>query len=152
MTADNTEARLRRLEDLEAIRQLFIDYGYYLDHGLFADYAGLFAEDGEVLLGPMGRAKGPAAIKDLMQRTLGSRVGTSYHVIANPIIKLDGDRATTNVSWIVVVMGKDGQPAIPMFGHHADEVVRTVQGWKFQRRKGFVDLPGKFVTPEEQGR
>jgi len=151
-TDDKTQARLRRLEDLEEIRNLFIDYGYYLDHGKFADYASLFAEDAELLLGPMGRAKGPAAIEEMMQRTLGARVGTSYHVIANPIIRLDGDRATTNVSWVVVVMGKEGKPALPMIGHHADIVVRTAEGWKFARREGHVDLPGKFVSPEEQGR
>ena len=55
--------RVRRLEDLAAINQLFIDYGAHLDAHDFDAYASLFDEDGEVLLGPLGRAKGPAEIK-----------------------------------------------------------------------------------------
>jgi hypothetical protein len=147
MGADaNNEARLRRLEDLEEIRALFVDYGYYLDHGLFADYARLFAEDGEILLGPLGRAKGPAAIQALMEQALGARVGSSYHVIANPIVRLEGDRATSNVTWVVLVRDEAGKPVLPMIGHHADTLVRTAQGWKFLRREGHVDLPSKYVA------
>ena len=32
-TESRLEARLRRLEDLEEIRQLFVDYGHFLDRG-----------------------------------------------------------------------------------------------------------------------
>ena len=63
--------RVQRLEDLMAIHQLFIDYGRYLDAGDVDAYASLFAEDGEVMLGPLGRARGPAAIKELMGKALG---------------------------------------------------------------------------------
>jgi hypothetical protein len=56
---DRIEARLRHLEDLASIHQLFIDYGLALDAGDFTTYANLFARDGELLLGPMGRATGP---------------------------------------------------------------------------------------------
>jgi hypothetical protein len=61
--SDALEARLARLEDLMEIHQLFVDYGRYLDAGDFDAYAELFADDGEVLLGPMGRAKGPAGAR-----------------------------------------------------------------------------------------
>jgi hypothetical protein len=52
------DVRLRRLEDLEEIRQLFTDYGRHLDAGDVQAYAELFADDGEVLLGPIGRDPG----------------------------------------------------------------------------------------------
>ena len=52
-------ARLQRLEDLQAIHQLFVDYGAFLDAGDLDGYASLFADDGELLLGPLGRATGP---------------------------------------------------------------------------------------------
>ena len=55
---DSIEARLQRLEDLQAINQLFIDYGEHLDAGDFDAYAELFAEDGEVLLGDIILAHG----------------------------------------------------------------------------------------------
>ena len=82
-TTENQTAlaeRLQRLEDLEEIRQLFIDYGHYLDSGNFAAYGELFADEGEVLLGAIGRAKGPTAIEALMRQTMegaGGRASTS---------------------------------------------------------------------------
>ena len=83
-TMAQLEACLRRLEDLQAIHQLFIDYGEHLDAGDFDAYAELFAEDGEVLLGPIGRAKGRAEIKALMTSTLADKVGATYHIISSP--------------------------------------------------------------------
>jgi hypothetical protein len=141
---DDLAARLQRLEDLEAIRQLFVDYGYYLDHGLFEEYGTLFAEEGEVLLGPIGRAKGPAAITALMTKTLGGRQGNSFHVICNPVIHLDGDRATTDVTWLVVTRTETGGASASMLGRHKDTVVREGGRWKFLRREGYVDLPSRY--------
>ncbi len=141
---DDVAARLTRLEDLDAIRQLFVDYGFYLDHGDFEAYGRLFADDGEVLLGPIGRATGPAAITELMTKTLSGRQGHSYHVICNPVIHLDGDRATTDVTWVVVTRTEAGTPELSMLGRHRDVVVRQRGEWKFARREGHVDLPSRY--------
>ena len=138
--------RLRRLEDLEEIRQLFVDYGHHLDHGEFAEYAALFADEGEVLLGPVGRAKGPQAIEELMRRTIGQGSGNSYHIISNPIIRLDGDQATTDVMWTVVSRDEHDRPTVTMLGRHRDSLVRERGRWRFLRRRGFVDIPGQMKT------
>jgi uncharacterized protein (TIGR02246 family) len=138
---DDLAARVQRLEDLMEIHQLFIDYGHALDAGDFDTYASLFAEDGEVLLGPVGRAKGRAEIKELMTRTLSSGVGTSYHVISSPQVQLDGDTATSQVMWTVVNRTPDGQASLSMIGRHRDELVREDGRWRFARRKGYVDIP-----------
>ena len=140
----SVEDRLQRLEDLEQIRQLFIDYGHYLDNGDFASYGKLFADEGEILLGPVGRAKGPAAIQALMDGNLAGRIGSSYHLIANPIINLDGDRATTDVSWAVITCGPEGQSVLSMFGRHRDVLVRERGHWRFLRREGLIDIPSKY--------
>jgi uncharacterized protein (TIGR02246 family) len=138
------EARLRRLEDLEEIRQLFVDYGYNLDSGDFAAYSRLFADDGEILLGPIGRATGPEAIRALMEKTLSGRAGASYHIIANPIVQLDGDRATSDVMWAVVTRRDDGSADMSMVGRHRDVLTREKGGWKFKRREGLVDIPSRY--------
>jgi uncharacterized protein (TIGR02246 family) len=140
--------RVQRLEDIVAIHQLFIDYGRYLDAGDIDAYASLFAEDGEVLLGPLGRAKGRAAIKELMTRTLGGRQGGSYHIISSPQVVLDGDRATATVMWTVIARTADGRPALTMVGRHADELRREGDGWRFVRRKGYVDLPSSLPSTQ----
>src|SRR5262245_10649034 len=119
-TLESLAERVRRLEDLLAIHQLFVDYGRYLDAGDLDAYASLFAEDGEVLLGPLGRAKGRAAIRELMGKTLASSKGSSYHVISSPQVRLDGDRATATVMWSVIARTADGGVALTMVGHHAD--------------------------------
>ncbi|HEY4333332.1 MAG TPA: nuclear transport factor 2 family protein [Ilumatobacteraceae bacterium] len=137
-------ARLQRLEDLDAIRQLFIDYGRHLDRCDFAAYAALFADDGEVLLGPLGRAQGPDAIRALMERTLAGREGETYHVISSPVIELSGDTATSSVMWTVVARNSEGGTAVTMIGHHDDQLVRQRGQWRFARRRGFVDIPSTY--------
>ncbi len=143
--ADDIEKRLRRLEDIQAIGQLFIDYGQFLDAGDLDAYTSLFAEDGELKLGPMGQARGRDAIKEVMTKALEGLVGTSFHIISSPIIKLDGDRATSEVMWTVIQRGADGKPMVPMIGRHKDELVREQDGqWRFRLRRGFVDIPSKL--------
>lgn len=143
------EARVGRLEDLLAINQLFIDYGEYLDAGNFEAYAQLFAEDGQVRLGPMGKATGRAEIQALMTAALGERVGETFHIVSSPRIALDGDRATSTVMWSVAALADDGLARVTMVGHHLDELVKQDGRWFFQRRKGVVNLPGQM--PDEPG-
>src|SRR5271165_7249420 len=64
-------ARVQRLEDQEEIRMLLVDYGRSLDARDFVKYSSLFAKDGE-WSGGFGTAKGPAAIKAMMDKEIGS--------------------------------------------------------------------------------
>ncbi|MDO8361914.1 MAG: nuclear transport factor 2 family protein [Actinomycetota bacterium] len=145
--SEELEARVTRLEDLLAIHQLFIDYGEHLDSGDFEAYSQLFAEDGEVLLGAMGRAKGRAEIQALMSATLGDKVGSTYHIVSSPRVALDGARATSTVMWSVAVVADDGLARLSMVGHHIDELVKVDGRWYFQRRKGTVNLPSLLPRP-----
>ena len=144
--AGSIEQRLRRLEDLEEIRQLFVDYGQYLDAGDFEAYADLFAADGEVRLGPMGSAQGRDQIKALMEQALAGVIGTSYHLITSPRVQIDGDTATSEVMWTVIQRGPDGAPVVSMIGRHRDELVRENDRWRFRKRRGFVDIPSAMPT------
>jgi uncharacterized protein (TIGR02246 family) len=140
------EDRLRRLEDIAEIHQLFVDYGLALDAGDFDAYAELFAEDGEVLLGPMGRAKGRENIKTLMSTTLARGAGSSFHIISSPQVRLDGDTATSTVMWSVVTADESGRAGLTMIGRHLDDLVRERGRWKIARRRGLVDIP-KLLPP-----
>lgn len=138
------ERRLQRLEDLQAIQQLFIDYGRLLDAGDFKAYGELFTETGELLLGPMGRATGPAAIEELMSRTLAGQRGDSYHLVTSPVISLEGDTAAATVMWTVVGRRPDGTPHVTMLGRHEDVLAREGGRWRFARRRGLIDLPARL--------
>jgi uncharacterized protein (TIGR02246 family) len=148
---DDLTTRVQRLENLLATHQLFIDYGLALDAGDFDTYASLFAEDGEVLLGPMGRAKGRDEIKALGTKALSGGVGKSYHVISSPQVQLDGDTATSQVMWSVVNTGADGQATLSMLGRHRDNLVRENGEWKIARRRGYVDVPSALPQSVVEG-
>ena len=147
---DNTEERLRRLEDLEQIRQLFVEYKAVLDKQDFAAYGALFAADGEFVATPaegLQQAKGPAAIQALVEAMpgslLGSAPGDDFHVVINPLIELDAadpDRAQAQVTWLYVVKGEDGLPALCKLGHYDDQLIREAGRWRFLRREAPTDI------------
>jgi uncharacterized protein (TIGR02246 family) len=145
---DDLAARVQQLEDMAAIHQVFIDYGAHLDAQDFEAYASLFAEDAEVLLGPMGRAKGRDDIKAFMARAAGGTPGDSFHLISSPMVTLDGDTATATVMWTVINRDPSGHPRLGMIGHHRDQLVRVDGRWLFQRRAGYVDIPSKMPQRE----
>jgi uncharacterized protein (TIGR02246 family) len=131
----SAEERLRQLEDLEEIRLLFTRYAQYLDARDLTAYADLFARDGE-LEAPLGRATGPAAIRELLEERLsGSNAPTrvAFHLVANPIIELDGERASAQVMWAYLTSGEDGYPMILQAGHYDDVLTREDGRWKIQR-------------------
>jgi ketosteroid isomerase-like protein len=144
------EERLRRLEDLEQIRQLFVEYKTVLDQQDFAAYGVLFAADGEFIATPqegLQQAKGPAAIQALVEAMpgslLGSEPGADFHVVINPLIELDPadrDRAQAQVTWLYVVKGADGAPALCKLGHYDDQLVREAGRWRFLRREAPTDI------------
>jgi ketosteroid isomerase-like protein len=148
--AGDTEARLRRLEDLEQIRQLFVEYKRVLDKQDFAAYGALFAADGEFVASPpqgLQQAKGPAAIQALVEAMpgslLGSEPGADFHVVVNPLIELDAadqDRARAEVTWLYVVKGHDGLPALCKLGHYDDQLIREAGRWRFLRREAPTDI------------
>jgi uncharacterized protein (TIGR02246 family) len=138
------EARLQRLEDRDAIHQVFVDYGRFLDAGDIDAYAALFAEDGEVLLGPMGRATGRDNIRELMRKILEGRVGSAYHIISSPAVTLNGDEATSVVMWTVIQRDAEGKPRLTSMGRHVDRLVRVNGAWKIAQRRGLIDLPQRL--------
>jgi|HubBroStandDraft_4_1064222.scaffolds.fasta_scaffold255025_2 hypothetical protein len=135
---------MRRLRDLEEIRALQIAYGYHLDRGQWADYASLFARDGQLRLGPV-RADGREAIEIAARDQLGFHPsGDTFelvHLVANPRIELDGDRATGEVTWTVIARNGAGEASTTSHGRHLDDYVREDGRWRFQKRRGFRDIP-----------
>ena len=141
---DSVEARLTRLEDLEAIRRLFLDYRRHLDGKDFRAYADLFARDGEFIAGTM-RAKGPEAIFELVDGMLGTLLtaqgGDDVHLVANEIVDLDGDQANAAVTWVYILRGEGDVPELAKIGHYNDVLTREDGRWKFLRREAPTDIP-----------
>lgn len=146
--ADNLEERVQRLEDREEIRDLIVEYGRALDARDFAAFAALFAEHEGEWIGGLGRARGRAAIRELMEATIGSTPPSapSFHLFANDSIGVDGDSAEGLTKWVFVVQGEDGDPRWLYLGHYRDTFVREDGRWRFLRRQAFTDIPAQTAS------
>ncbi len=135
-------ARIQRLEDIEEIRTLLLNYGRLLDARDLPAYSRLFAKDGE-WVGGFGSAKGPAAIQAFMEKNLGTgpNRGNTYHILSNFVIDAHGDKATAWSRWTYITPAADGKPVINQGGHYDDTLVRENGRWKFLRRVASTDIP-----------
>jgi uncharacterized protein (TIGR02246 family) len=139
----SVEERLSRLEDLEEIRRLVQDYRRHLDVMDLDAYGLLFAEDGE-WLGGTGYGQTPAGITAMLKERLPRRASpgpASWHLLSEPVIDLDGDRATGSVTWAWVGRGDGDTPVMRLLGHYDDSYVREHGQWRFQRRIAYTDIP-----------
>jgi uncharacterized protein (TIGR02246 family) len=140
------EARVQRIEDREAIQMLFMRYRECLDEKDFSGYAALFARDGE-FAAAVGTAKGRAGIQEFVDGMRGSLLtavaGDDLHVVVNPEIAVDGDRAKARSTWIYLVRGDGGEPTLAKVGHYEDELVREEGEWRFARRYAPMDMPAE---------
>jgi uncharacterized protein (TIGR02246 family) len=140
---ETLEARVQRLEDLEAIGRLFRDYRRFLDGKDFSSYSQLFATNGR-FGGVHGAAKGAEAIRALVEGMVGTDLreskGDDLHLVTNDVIELNGDHATAEVTWAYIVRGDDGRPVLHKVGHYNDTLVREDGRWKFEHRIGTTDI------------
>ncbi len=125
----NLEARIDRLESLDAIRQLPAKYALALDMRDMDAMVSLFPADVRV-----GKdASGRAALRAYMDRTLRSPfTGTSHHIGGHVIEFDDADHAhgvvysknehETGDEWVIMQM------------MYVDDYVRIEGRWYFQRR------------------
>jgi uncharacterized protein (TIGR02246 family) len=137
---DDLSTRLRRLEDLVAINQVFVDYIHALDWKDPEEYAAQFTDDGEVILGPI-RAKGHTEIKQALVTMVAPESSNGFHIVSNPRIAVDGDAATAEVMWTFIGRDGAGQPVVNLLGRHVDKLVRQDGRWLIQQRKGRLDIP-----------
>jgi uncharacterized protein (TIGR02246 family) len=138
------EVRLRKLEDVEAIRSLLVHYGRALDKRDFEAYGALFAQDGS-WKGGMGGATSPDAIAKMVaagfERMAPSLYQNSNHVMTSVDVKVDGgDTATAWSRWTWVVVGADGKPETHRAGYYEDTLVRVGTEWKFKARQAFTEI------------
>jgi len=126
------EARITRLEDIEAIKKLKATYCDICDDMHNPDRIGaLFAEDGIWESPDFGKAVGPKAVRELFQN-FQKMFSFSQHNIMNPIIDVDGNRATAQ--WYI--MGPwdqtEGDRKTWMTLRYNDDYVKVDGEWKYQ--------------------
>jgi len=147
MTNSNLAARIRRLEDIEALKQLKHRYCAACDDDYDPErLAPLFTEDAVWDGGAMGRFEGRAAIRAFFSDT-STLVPFAIHHVTNPVIEVDGDHAVGRwYLWEPIVFAQ-GDQALWMAGRYDDRYRREGGRWLFE--KVTVDL--RMLSPYEEG-
>lgn len=145
--ANATEVGLQRLLDIEAVRTLKYRYGALCDDDYNADgLAALFTKDAVWDGGPFGRYEGREAIRAFFAGAPAA-VSFAVHYLINPVIGIDGDRATGQWSlWQSMVFRRTNK-AYWLIGQYTDQYVRAADGWLFTR----VSLKVRALTPYDLG-
>jgi len=151
---ETLEARLARLEDIEAIRQLKARYCQACDDDHNPDaVAACFIEDGLWEGAGLGvHARGHQAIRAYIGGVRASgRVNNPAHMVMNPVINVDRDTATAH--WRFVMMYADrSDPRATHFhrivGFYRDEYVRTDAGWLMSALRVTVQENSKYKAEE----
>lgn len=154
------ESRIRRIEDIEAIRHLKARYAEYADEKYTDDHrrksqeeldrigrlqAGLFTEDAVWDGGEhFGTYRGRDAIFGFVRKG-----GWSFamHYFLNPRIDVDGDRATARwMLWQTCTLTEGDTPCW-MAGIEDDEYERTPEGWLMSRMTFRLKFQTRFDIP-----
>ncbi len=147
MDLADLDRRIRRLEDLEAIKQLKARYAALCDANYDADgLAALFTADAVWDGGALGRNEGREAIREFF-RGSSRRISFAVHNILSPIIEVDGDTATGSWYLFQTCTYTDGNQAVWGAATYHDRYVREQQAWKFQH----VRIESHFWTRFEEG-
>jgi hypothetical protein len=157
-TVERLSARLRAVEDVQAIERLKARYGELVDRrygprgvvaapeldALADRIAELFTEDavwdgGELL----GLCRGRAAIRERFREPT---LSFSWHFFVKPRIEVDGDRARGTWDILAPCTTRDGR-AQWMAGVEEDEYERAGEPWLHRAMK----LRVVFLAPYEHG-
>jgi len=166
VTLEALAAKVKRMEDVQAITDVLIAYGRALDTRDFKWYSSLFAKDGS-WSGGMGKVTGgPQAVYDFMTSQIGGGgqrnangggnagaarparpigYGSTYHIMSNFKIDVNGDSATASSRWTFVSAARG--PGIQIAGRYEDTLVREEGAWKFKSREAFNDVTAPATAP-----
>lgn len=153
MTAASFEARLRRLEDIEAINTLIARYSVLINQGWNGEivevdrFPEIFTNDAVWRSAAMQiEAVGiDAIINGTRENT--KPIAFSMHAFLNPLIEVTGDKARGE--WLMWVAAKHSGHPRQVFMSQQATLHRTAEGWRIAE----VDLHfGMALGPEFDGR
>jgi SnoaL-like domain len=143
------DRRVGELTDRNEITNLVYRLGAFLDDRRFDDMRTLLVEEATVRT-PGGMAEGREAVIAQARRN-HQRDEPTQHLITNPLVDLDGDRATVHANLVVnfatLASRDESLPAPPrkytLGETYHFEVVRTSEGWRFSS----VETKPVWISP-----
>lgn len=145
-------SRLRELLEVEAIRQLRLDYTLCMDLRDTDKLITLFTEDALCEYGPYGSWSGSEVIYTNYQATFSGELAgpfTSQHINTNHRVKILSDSQATGECYLVDFVTHVGPGENPLLWLALyDEEYRKEDGqWKFSRSSLQFFWPERHVTP-----
>jgi CDGSH-type Zn-finger protein len=151
---ERIDGRLERLEDLEAIRRLIVDYARGADHGNDpAMLTPLFTEDAVWEAKGFGRWEGRDKAIGFLKAIAGEKVWWSLHFMISPKIDLAPDGKSAKLIWYLwePATMPDEETKVPephwITGVYDAEVVKTERGWLFKRITSGMNM----ISPAKDG-
>ena len=134
---DQLDARITRLEDMNAVERLQKTYGYFVDESQWTRLSELFSEDATLEIGGKGLFLGRARVLEYMQTAFGAD-GAKDNVLAQhmqfqPIVDISPDGRTGWVRSRAFVMSNAGW-GLPLYEneyHKGDDGI-----WRISRLSG----------------
>lgn len=152
MTMEKLEARIKVLEDIEAIKKLRAMYCYLCDAGLDKDgnldeLLSHFTEGARLQFGPGDPISGREGHKAFFGATVTGAVSFCMHMVHDPIIEVNGDRAKGKWYFEAPTTTRAENRAQWMAGTYIEEYVREDGEWKFDSIKAIFN----YITPYDEG-
>jgi hypothetical protein len=140
------EKRVTALEDIEAIKQLKAEYCSICDDGHDPErIKTIFATDGVWEGSGFGQHRGHDAIAELFRR-LGKRFSFSQHCVMNPIISIQGERATGFWNFFGPFTLRKRNSAAWLAVRYQDDYVKLAGVWKIQHLRGVSRMFASYET------
>jgi uncharacterized protein (TIGR02246 family) len=134
----SVEARLQLLEDERAIMQVLTVYGHAYDYGLEEEFADCWTDDAVLTYPDAPVLQGRPQIREFFRGHTHFPEARHHHMVVDPRIQLDGDRAAVE-SYFMRVDGYPDGPHIRSFGRYIDVLVRGADGaWRFLERTALL--------------
>ena len=153
-TGSDLQARIQRLEDIEAIRDLKMAYAKLCDEGYDADgIVGLFAEEDVSWVSDVfGTYNGRDEIHGWFEN-VDAEILWALHLMINPRVEVASDGQTATGSFYLLELatmtapgGGDPDPVV-MTGKYRDEFVKVDGRWRFKK----IEVNFEQVSNLDQG-
>jgi hypothetical protein len=132
MNLEELAARITRLEDLEAIKQLKARYCTICDENHDPDrITSVFSEDAVWEGRGIGHARGHAEIRELF-KGFQRMISYSQHMVMNPIIHVDDDEAKGVWYFFGAFTMHDGDQAKWQAARYHEDYVKVNGEWKIR--------------------
>lgn len=124
------ETRVRKLEDIEAIKKLKAKYWRCVDLKLWDEMADVFTENAAADYGPDIKLAGRQAIVQFLKSSLGADTVITNHIGQRPEIELTGEATARGMWWLSDFIVMQPNSRRRGYAYYEDEYVKENGRWR----------------------